>query len=103
MYIVVSIKDYDNADAVAKFLKDLYDRAKDNEDMIDAMRKVNEKYEQGSLEKMTRMLEVWMEERLKVNPESQSKAFRDRAQGTSPTRPLHPGQNDNYGRLIYKI
>ena len=57
----MSIKDYDNADAVAKFLKDLYDRAKDNEDMIDAMRKVNEKYEQGSLEKMTRMLEVWME------------------------------------------
>ena len=51
----MSLSDLDHPEAIAKFLSALNERAKDNPDMIEALRKVNEKYEKDSLEKMTRM------------------------------------------------
>ena len=41
----MSLSDLDHPEAIAKFLSALNERAKDNPDMIEALRKVNEKYE----------------------------------------------------------
>ena len=51
-------------------LKGLMDAMRDNEDGQAQIRAVGEKYEKGSLEKLTAQLEKFVELRLQANPES---------------------------------
>ena len=68
----------DSADGIARVLKGLMDAMRDNEDGQAQIRAVGEKYEKGSLEKMTAQLEKFVELRLQANPESRSKEIQGR-------------------------
>ena len=68
----------DSADGIARVLKSLMDAMRDNEDGQAQIRAVGEKYEKGSLEKMTAQLEKFVELRLQANPESRSKEIQGR-------------------------
>ena len=68
----------DSADGIARVLKSLMDAMRDNEDGQAQIRAVGEKYEKGSLEKLTAQLEKFVELRLQANPESRSKEIQGR-------------------------
>ena len=68
----------DSADGIARVLKGLMDAMRDNEDGQAQIRAVGEKYEKGSLEKLTAQLEKFVELRLQANPESRSKQIQGR-------------------------